>query len=73
MRTDANLHNARVCLAAGSVTLTAGGMLTDSVMQRITFVDPPLVPDYNRDGAIIDAALPGEGTYVGECVCGARH
>ena len=42
--------------APGSRTLTfsfsAGGALTDSVTQRITFVDPPLLPDYNRDGVI---------------------
>ena len=42
--------------APGPRTLTysfsAGGALNDSVMQNITFVNPPLLPDYNRDGAI---------------------
>ena len=42
----------------GARTLTfsfsAGGMLTDSVMQRITFVRPPLRLDITRDGSIDD-------------------
>ena len=42
--------------APGPRTLTysfsAGGALNDSVAQKITFVNPPLLPDYNRDGAI---------------------
>ena len=35
-------------------SFSAGGMFTDSVMQRITFVRPPLRLDVNRDGSIDD-------------------
>ena len=53
----------------GTRTLTfsfsAGGALTDSVTQRITFVDPPLLPDYNRDGVIDEFDV---AAYLSGCI-----
>ena len=53
----------------GSRTLTysfsAGGAFADSVTQRITFVDPPLLPDYNRDGVIDEFDV---AAYLSGCI-----
>ena len=61
----------------GSRTLmfsfTAGGSLADFVTQRITFVDPPLVPDNNRDGVIdaqdVAAYVAGAGFSLRRGLC----
>ena len=77
---DENEARTRILLtsaAPGSRTLTfsftAGGLLADFVTQRITFVDPPLVPDYNRDGVIdaqdVAAYVAGAGFSLRRGAC----